>query len=189
MHIPILLRGHISVRKRTRTSTGFPDCILSAAPIPIRIYAHINNLIAQYLWRDLNSHAFATVSKTAMYSIPPHRHKNRRYHFAVSPQLPIKIPPMHLNISGYLSIILHFPLISQCIINIPSSDSDSRLRSEYSLCRYKFLNVFIAFVSFQRFYELIIPSKEYLYSKPVVYHFSGCGGTRTHDLVRMKNLL
>ena len=74
MHIPILLRGHISVRKRTRTSTGFPDCILSAAPIPIRIYAHINNLIAQYLWRDLNSHAFATVSKTAVYSIPPHRH-------------------------------------------------------------------------------------------------------------------
>ena len=31
--------------------------------------------------RDLNSHAFATVSKTAVYSIPPHRHKNRRHLF------------------------------------------------------------------------------------------------------------
>ena len=139
----------------------------------------------------MNSHAFATVSKTAVYSIPPHRHINKKDATLLQHlhSLPTKIPPMHLNISGYLSFILHFPLIYQCITNIPSSDSDSRLRSEYSLCRYKFLNVFIAFNSFQRFYELIIPSKEYLYSKPVVYHLSGCGGTRTHDLRFKRPLL
>ena len=96
---------------------------------------------------------------------------------------------MHLSISGDISINIHFPLISHCITNIPSSDSDSRLRSEYSLCRYKFLNVFIAFISFQRFYELIIPLKDNLYSKPAVYHLSGCGGTRTHDLRFKRPLL
>ena len=81
----------------------------------------------------------------------------------------------------HLAFIFHLYL--QRITNIPLSDSDSRLWSEYSLCRYKFLNVFIAFISFQRFYELIIPSKEYLYSKPVVYfEISGCEGPRTPDL-------
>ena len=161
MHIPILLRG-LSVRKRTRTSTGLPTAFLVQL-LYLFGYTHIVPVErwkvsgGHLVWTDRseaetsNSQAEATVSKTAVYSIPPHRHINKKDATLLQHlhSLPTKIPPMHLNISGYLSFILHFPLISQCITNIPSSDSDSRLRSEYSLCRYKFLNVFIAFLPFQ----------------------------------------
>ena len=88
MHIPILLRG-LSVRKRTRTSTGLPTAFLVQL-LYLFGYTHIVPVErwkvsgGHLVWTDRseaetsNSQAEATVSKTAVYSIPPHRHINEK---------------------------------------------------------------------------------------------------------------